>query len=168
MCFLIRCKTGPRPPRQGPWRRGGCCCLPLRPRLSLPAQRAGRRPLCLERGAGPEQIGGTYAISCRRAQGADALSPNRFSCYQLGRGSGRGGGRSAGAPRGSGGELTFHGCFRRVETEGSSEGEEFVFSADSPARFITFVADELMFNVRLRSDSNTFKKSHVDVNLFSI
>ncbi len=69
-------------------------------------------------GSGTEQIGGTYAISCRRAQGADALSPNRFSCYQLGGGrEGGGGGRSAGAPRGSGRELTFHGCFRRADTE---------------------------------------------------
>ncbi|KAE8294685.1 FRAS1-related extracellular matrix protein 1 [Larimichthys crocea] len=46
---------------------------------------------------GTEQIGGTYAISCRRAQGADALSPNRFSCYQLGGGSGGGGGGGEGA-----------------------------------------------------------------------
>lgn len=51
MCFLIRCKMGPWPLCQGPWQRGACRCrlpLPLRPRLSLPAQRAGRRPLCLK------------------------------------------------------------------------------------------------------------------------
>lgn len=77
MCFLIRCKMGPWPLRQGPWQHP---C----PSTSVPSSPARQETASLSRtGSETEQIGGTYAISCRRAQGADALSPNRFSCYQL-------------------------------------------------------------------------------------
>ncbi len=58
MCSLIRCKMGPWPLCQRPWQCGGCCCLPLRPRLSLSAHRVGRWPLCLEREAGPSRLEG--------------------------------------------------------------------------------------------------------------
>lgn len=92
MCFLIKCKMGPGPLRQGP--RLQQAKPP--PSTSLPPQRSPRRLFVSNReGNGTQQIGGNYDISCCRARGADALSPNRFSCYQL-RGGGRGGG-SAGA-----------------------------------------------------------------------
>lgn len=114
---------GPRPLRQGAMAAPRPPLLPS-PSTSVPSSPAHRETDSLSlTGSRTEQIGGTYAISCRRAQGADALSPNRFSCYQLGGGSelvggGGGGGRSAGAPRDAGRELTFHGCFRLIETQG--------------------------------------------------
>lgn len=53
-------------------------------------------PFQLSASGDGKQIGGTDAISCCRAQRADAPSPNRFSCYQL---TGGGGGEvTAAAP----------------------------------------------------------------------
>ena len=85
MCFLIRCKRGPRPHRQGDHVSATAAAVALLPSLStsVPSSPAHLETLSPTR-SWTEQIGGIYAISCCRAQGADALSPNRFSCYQLG------------------------------------------------------------------------------------
>ena len=83
MCFLIRCKMGPGPLRQGP-------PLPPSPSTSVPSSQANREAASLSE---RQQIGATPAISCCRAQEADALSPNRFSCYQQRGGCGGGGSR---------------------------------------------------------------------------
>ncbi|KAE8294686.1 FRAS1-related extracellular matrix protein 1 [Larimichthys crocea] len=78
---------------------------------------------------GTEQIGGTYAISCRRAQGADALSPNRFSCYQLGGGSGGGGGGGEG--RAPTNELCVYGFIQlQLQVSGSQPAGADCFLSD--------------------------------------
>lgn len=120
MCFLIRCKMGPRPLRRR--RMGG------RGRHSLvhvcPFQPSTLRDglFVSKRGAGPSRLEGFMTFHA-------AVHREQMQCPQTGFHATRvvQPPPPLQPPRGSGRDLTFHGCFSRIGTEGSSEGEEVCF-----------------------------------------